>query len=153
MKRVLITGMSGARKSSVIEALGAQGYMAIDTDSDDWCEWREQDWVWREDRIGALLDTELPTHLFVSGCKSNQSKFYSCFDHVVLLISPIAVTFERIASRSNNPHGKSAEQRTKIAGYVQTVEPLLRATTSFEINTADLGVEQVAQALLRLVNR
>src|SRR5215470_14919911 len=37
MKRVLLTGMSGTGKSSVIRALADLGYKAIDTD-DGWCE-------------------------------------------------------------------------------------------------------------------
>ena len=37
MKRVLLTGMSGTGKSSVIRELAALGYKAIDTD-DGWCE-------------------------------------------------------------------------------------------------------------------
>ena len=35
MKRVLLTGMSGTGKSSVIRVLGARGFRAIDTD-DGW---------------------------------------------------------------------------------------------------------------------
>ena len=37
MKRVLLTGMSGTGKSSVIGELAALGHTAIDTD-DGWCE-------------------------------------------------------------------------------------------------------------------
>ena len=36
MKRVLLTGMSGTGKSSVIRELAARGFKAIDTDSDEW---------------------------------------------------------------------------------------------------------------------
>ena len=37
VKRVLLTGMSGTGKSSVIRALSARGFKAVDTD-DGWCE-------------------------------------------------------------------------------------------------------------------
>ncbi|MGH2504690.1 MAG: AAA family ATPase, partial [Ktedonobacterales bacterium] len=66
MKRILVTGLSGVGKSSVIAELTARGYWAVDADSDDYSEWRAvsddddvagspveagRDWVWREDRI------------------------------------------------------------------------------------------------------
>lgn len=68
MKRVLLTGMSGTGKSTVIREFAASGYKAIDTDSDEWSEWvnvdsdrsgspAEQDRVWREERIQRLLAT------------------------------------------------------------------------------------------------
>jgi dephospho-CoA kinase len=40
MNRVLVTGMSGAGKSTVIQELQRRGYKAIDTDWDS--EWEEQ---------------------------------------------------------------------------------------------------------------
>ena len=38
MKRVLITGMSGGGKSSVIQELVARGYQAHDLDTPEWSE-------------------------------------------------------------------------------------------------------------------
>jgi hypothetical protein len=77
VKRVLLTGMSGTGKSSVIDALSARGFKAVDTD-DGWCEplpdGRQR---WREDAIGQLLDTEDAEVLFVAGCEENQVRFHS----------------------------------------------------------------------------
>lgn len=39
MKRVLLTGMSGTGKSTVIRELAARGYKAIDADDDGWSHW------------------------------------------------------------------------------------------------------------------
>jgi adenylate kinase family enzyme len=39
VKRVLLTGMSGTGKSSLIVELAARGYKAVDVDSDEWSEW------------------------------------------------------------------------------------------------------------------
>lgn len=50
MRRLLITGMSGTGKSSVIRELARRGYRAVDTDSGDWSGWttdpeNQPDWV------------------------------------------------------------------------------------------------------------
>ena len=80
VKRVLLTGMSGTGKSSVIGELAALGYKAVDTD-DGWCEplpdGRQR---WREDAIGALLDTWDSDVLFIAGCEENQARFRSRFE-------------------------------------------------------------------------
>lgn len=91
MKRVLITGMSGTGKSSVVAELTELGYTAVDTD-EGWCEPRPdgRQW-WREDAIQALLATEDSDVLFVAGCEENQVKFHSQFDHIILLSAPAKV--------------------------------------------------------------
>jgi shikimate kinase len=160
MKRVLLTGMSGTGKSTLIQALAARGYKAIDTDSDEWCEWvsvsgdpyvsgptAHPDWVWREDRIQHLLSIEDAEVLFVSGCKSNQAKFYAQFDHVVLLRAPVQLVLERLATRTTNPYGKDPDERAQVLRYLHTVEPLLRRGASLEVDTS-IPVEMVIETIL-----
>ena len=106
MKRILLTGMSGTGKSTVIGNLAARGYKAVDADCDEFSQWVEvegsadaevtpvdgnRDWVWREDRIQDLLSSEDADVLFVSGCAENMPKFYPQFDLIVLLSAPISV--------------------------------------------------------------
>lgn len=156
MKRILITGMSGTGKSSVVGALAARGYTAIDTDSDEWCEWRmvslageppEPDWVWREERMADLLAAPRETSLFVCGCKSNQGQFYDRFDHIVLLTARPEVMLGRIEARTNNPYGKSGAERALILGHLAHVEPLLRKRADVEVDTSALSVAEVADRL------
>jgi dephospho-CoA kinase len=154
VKRVLLTGMSGTGKSTVIAELAARGYKAIDTDYGDWNEWvtvdGEPDWVWREDRMRRLLATEDAELLFVSGTVSNQGKFRRQFDHVVLLSAPTPLILERLASRTNNPYGKHPDELARILGHIETVEPLLRRGASAEIDTS-APLDQVVESILRLV--
>ena len=154
--------MSGTGKSTVIQELAARGYKAVDTDSDEWSVWvdvvsdgpagrvTEPDWIWREDRIQHLLATEDADVLFVSGCKSNQGKFYARFDHIVLLSAPAHVIVERIVSRTNNPYGKHPDELAQVLGYLETVEPLLRRGASLEVDTS-VPVAQVVETILDLV--
>ena len=72
VKRVLLTGMSGTGKSTVVTALAALGYKAIDVDAPAWSELTafesadlsglgaQQDWTWREARVSQLLAKKMP---------------------------------------------------------------------------------------------
>ena len=44
MARVLITGMSGAGKSTVLGELAARGYRTVDTDYDGWTDGNVGTW-------------------------------------------------------------------------------------------------------------
>jgi shikimate kinase len=118
---VLVTGMSGVGKSTLLTELSRRGYETVDT---DYGGWHRPDGTWDEQRMGALLDQQAT--VVVSGTADNQGRFYERFDHVVLLSAPLAVLIERVSSRSNNPYGKTPEQQADIARYVREVEPLLR---------------------------
>ncbi|WP_390586202.1 hypothetical protein [Paenibacillus illinoisensis] len=56
---------------------------------------------------------------------------------------------ERISSRENNPYGKTMAEREEIIHYVHTVEPLLRAGSTFEIDTRK-SIEEVTDELERI---
>ena len=94
-----------------------------------------------------LLSTEDADILFVSGCRSNQGKFYAQFDHIVLLSAPLELMVKRLAARTNNPYGKHPDELALILQQVQTVEPRLRATASLEIDTS-VPVDQVVESIL-----
>src|SRR6185312_9862514 len=96
---VLVTGMSGTGKSTALAELDRRGFRVVDTDSPSWSEWvpATNEWLWREDRIAELLEPEKNDVLYVSGCMSNQGKFYDRFDAVVLLSAPLDVIVERVA--------------------------------------------------------
>jgi shikimate kinase len=152
VKRVLLTGMSGTGKSSVVRELNARGYKAVDTD-DGWCEplpdGRQQ---WREDAVERLLDTEDADILFVAGCEENQVRFHPRFDHIVLLSAPLETLLERLGTRTDNPYGKAPEERRRFLEDVETVEPLLRQVATAEIRTT-AALDEVVAAILEIVTR
>ena len=151
MKRVLITGMSGTGKSSLIASLAALGYKAVDTD-DGWCEpqpdGRQR---WREDAIQELLATEDTGVLFVAGCEENQVRLHPWFDHIILLSAPAEVLTRRLATRTNNPFGKSAGDYHRFLADLAEVEPRLRAVADCEIDTTK-PLSEVVLSILEAVN-
>jgi len=151
VKRVLLTGMSGTGKSTVVRELVARGYKAIDTDN-GWTEpqadGRQR---WREDAVFDLLATEDADVLFVAGCEENQVSFHPRFDHIVLLTAPVEVLLERLATRSGNSYGKTPEELGRILDDVETVEPLLRHAAQHEVATT-APLNEVVATVLRLVD-
>jgi hypothetical protein len=116
MPKVLVTGMSGTGKSAALQVLGERGHRVVDTDTEQWSHWvtlpdGSPDWIWREDAITALLASHQHGHLFVAGCKTDQGKLYSQFDHIALLSAPADVLLARIAARTSNPYGAKKRDR------------------------------------------
>jgi dephospho-CoA kinase len=146
--------MSGTGKSAALAVLRKRGFEVVDTDEAGWTDWSDEDggYVWREDRIAALLARERDTPLFVSGTVSNQGRFYPEFDAVVLLSAPAQVLLERLGERTSNDYGKSSEERALILEHLAQVEPLLRKTCTHELD-ATLPLEIVVAALERIGTR
>ncbi len=150
MKRVLLTGMSGTGKSTLVAELARKGYKAVDADYGFSKRGPGGDWVWREDLIEQLLTTEDADVLFVSGCATNQGKFYPQFDLVVLLTAPAEVILERLANRTTNAYGKTPEERAEVLENLQMIEPLLRRGAGLEVDTRR-GLERVVDRILQNV--
>ncbi len=151
VKRVLLTGMSGTGKSTVIAVLAARGFKAVDLDAPGWSEYGPNgDWVWCEDRIEDLLSVEDGDILFVSGCAENQVRFHSQFDQIILLSAPADVLVERLTTRTNNSYGKDPDELADVLGYLETVEPRLRRVAGHEVD-ASAPLDEVVATVLRLV--
>lgn len=149
--RVLLTGMSGTGKSTLVHRLRDLGHRAVDLD--DGCTTESiglpGEVLWLEERVRDLLDGPEEV-LFVAGCASNQGAFREDFDQIVLLSAPPDVIRERLATREGNPFGKTPEQATRVLADQAEVEPLLRRVADHEIVTTgevEQSVEQVLAVL------
>jgi shikimate kinase len=129
MARVLVTGMSGVGKTTVLDELRRRGHLTLDTDYDGWVL---ADHNWDESRMSAFLSDH--ADVFVAGTVDNQGSFYDRFDHVILLTAPLHILLARVTSRANNPYGKTSQQQAEIQSYVETVEPILRRGASLELD-------------------
>jgi len=118
--------MSGTGKSTALAELARRGFDVVETDRDGWSEWSEREigYVWREELIEELLAREVGATLYVSGTVSNQGRFYSHFDAVVLLSAPADVLLRRLASRTTNDYGKSDAERELVLRELAEVEPV-----------------------------
>jgi hypothetical protein len=83
---LLITGMSGTGKSTVLAELARRGRRVIDTDHGGYAIETAEGQMWDEARITQLLDS--PGEKILAGCVPNQGAFYSRFAAVVLLSAP-----------------------------------------------------------------
>jgi shikimate kinase len=129
MARVLVTGMSGSGKSTILGELERRGHRVVDTDYDGWTL---GDGTWDEPRMGRLLSDH--ENVVVAGTVDNQGRFYDRFDHVVLVSAPLDVLLDRLRRRTNNPYGRTHAEQTEVAGYVETVEPLVRRGADLELD-------------------
>jgi len=161
MKRILITGMSGTGKSSVIGELQRLGYRAVDTDYDGFSEavpvpagtltglGSGRDWVWRAELVERLLSTEDSDALFLGGCSPNQASFYRWFDHIVLLTAAPELIAHRLTTRTTNPFGKHPDELARALALQREIEPLLRAAADTVIDTS-APLDEVVARILRL---
>lgn len=145
MAKVLLTGMSGTGKSTVLAELQARGYETVDTDYE---AWTLSDGKWDEQRMAELLAST--KQIIVSGTVENQGNFYQYFDHIVLLSAPLRVLLERVKNRTSNSYGKTPEQQSQIAAYKQSIEPLLRQGATLELDS-QAPIEEIADCIEKLL--
>jgi hypothetical protein len=154
MRRVLVTGMSGTGKSTALAELDRRGFRTVDSDRCGLTEWVPDadggGWLWREQPVAELLEASEPGRtLYVSACVANQGLFYDRFDAVVLLSAPTTVILDRIAGRTTNDYGKRPGERELILDQIVSVEPLLRATCTHEVD-GSRPLAEVVEALIRI---
>ena len=143
---VLVTGMSGTGKSTVLRELGRRGHRVLDTDDPGWIIQLDTLGVpepgWDLDRLTAVVERHQVGWLFIAGCVANQAVLYDRFDAVVLLSAPGEVLLSRVTSRAN-PFGSTSSDRSKITEDQAVFEPSLRAGASHELVTTTPVVDVV----------
>src|SRR5688572_16904015 len=134
--RILITGMSGVGKTTVIRALRALNFRAIDMDEPGWSSFDEFGHQrWDVVRLQESMGDPLGKPLFVSGCSEDQVALYPQFSKIVLLSAPKSVIAQRLACRTDNSYGKRVAELEDVMRNLDEIEPLLRQRATHEIVT------------------
>ncbi|HLS41061.1 MAG TPA: AAA family ATPase [Ornithinicoccus sp.] len=147
MTTVLLTGMSGTGKSTVLARLRELGHAAVDIDDEGLLDESGEEALWDEDGVERVLATS-PRPLFLAGCAANQGRFYPDLTHVVLLSAPADVVRERLATRTTNPFGRTPEELARVLADLAEVEPLLRRGATLEVDTSRASPEEVVRLVL-----
>ena len=147
--RVLLTGMSGTGKSTLVRELRRRGYVAYDADDDGFSEPRGSGrWGWRRDVVAALLAAHSGGLLFFAGCSEEQADLP--FELRVLLTAPEAVLVDRLRERTGNAYGQTAAELAQVLGDRAEVEPLLRHAADLVLTSTSSPAE-LADAVLACI--
>ncbi|MCU1691750.1 MAG: hypothetical protein JWM64_841 [Frankiales bacterium] len=147
--RVLITGMSGTGKSSVVAELRRRGYSAFDVDEGYSTRRRNGVWHWDVEAVARLLADRGDELVFLAGCSEEQGAFR--WDQKVVLTVPEDLLLARLATRASNEFGKDAAERERVLSDRREFEPVLVASADLVLDTRQ-PLTAVVDAVLALVH-
>ncbi|GAC1414402.1 MAG: hypothetical protein NVSMB66_7490 [Candidatus Doudnabacteria bacterium] len=134
-KSVLITGVSGAGKSSISQKLndvGCEAYdlddipglfsmvhkktgnIIIDPDDTNLEKLMETDWICDKEMILSMISNQSAESAFYCGGASNLDELLPLFDAIILLKLDPEVMRQRLGNRTENDFGKTADVQSWI---------------------------------------
>jgi adenylate kinase family enzyme len=169
MSAVLITGISGAGKSTIADVLARRGLTSIDADTDPWLArmvnssgavveeepaapdlaWlAEHSWSWDPARLDELIRAAAPATLYVCGGAANEIELADRFTRLFLLDLDEPTMLARLDAPSrDNEWGRIGDTREDLRRRRQGYQDRLRANGAIAID-ASQPLDQVVDAIL-----
>ena len=169
MSAVLITGCSGAGKSTIAAVLARRGLASLDADDDpsharfvdptgavvveepaapDLAWLARHSWAWDPARLDELIRAEAPATLFVCGGADNQQEVADRFTQVFLLEIDEPTMLARLDARQDyHDWGRIGDTREYLRHKLPALQDRLRAYGAIPVD-ARQPLDQVVDAIL-----
>ena len=168
MSAVMITGCSGAGKTTIAAVLARQGLAAINADDDpllarsvdaagnvvvdepeepDFAWLSRHSWAWNPARLDELIRAAAPATLYVCGGAANELELAGRFTQVFLLEIDEPTMLARIDARQDNDWGRIGDTREYLRRFLPGYQARLRAFGAIPID-ARQPLDQVVDAIL-----
>ena len=163
----MITGCSGAGKTTIAAVLARRGLAAIDADDDpllardvdaagnvvegpappDFAWLSRHSWAWNPARLDELIRAAAPATLYVCGGAANELELADRFTQVFLLEIDEPTMLARIDARPDNDWGRIGDTREYLRRRLPEIQARLRAFGAIPID-ARQPLDQVVDAIL-----
>ena len=168
MSAVIITGCSGAGKTTIATVLARRGLAAINADDDpllarsvdvagnvveeepaapDFAWLARHSWAWNPARLDELIRAAAPATLYVCGGAANELELADRFTQVFLLEIDEPTMLARIDARQDNDWGRIGDTREYLRRFLPGYQARLRAFGAIPID-ARQPLDQVVDAIL-----
>jgi hypothetical protein len=169
MSAVLITGCSGAGKSTIAPVLARRGLTCIDSDDDpflarfvdaagavvaeepvapDFAWLARHSWSWDPARLDELIRAAAPATLYICGGADNELEMADRFTRVFLLEIDEPTMLARLdARRDYHDWGRIGDTREYLRRKLPELQDRLRAFGAIPVD-ATRPLDQVADAIL-----
>ncbi len=168
MSAVMITGISGAGKTTIAAVLARRSLASIDADGDlllsrfvnragavvelpaapDFAWIARHGWEWNPARLDELIRAAAPATLYVCGGAANELELAGHFTHIVLLEIDEPTMLEPLDAPSrHNGWGRTGNTREQLRRELRGYQDRLRSSGAIPIN-ATQPLDQVVDAVL-----